>query len=68
MSRVDFNNNPTTSFDSKGQNIYISTARLFFLANMGNYITAAYDVSNSELNNFIFGDAFVIIGNMDVSP
>ncbi|EDZ90485.1 DUF3573 domain-containing protein [Francisella tularensis] len=68
IPRVDFNNNPITSFDSKGQNIYLSTARLFFLANMGNYITAAYDVSTSELNDFNIGDAFVIIGNMDVSP
>ncbi|MED7819968.1 MULTISPECIES: DUF3573 domain-containing protein [unclassified Francisella] len=68
INRVDFSNNPTTPFPSTGENIYLTSARLFFVSNVGEFVTAAYDVSTSETGQFFIGDAFAIFGNMSMSP
>ena len=68
IPRVGFDNTPTTPFSSTGQNIYLTSSRLFFVSNLGEYVTAEYDVSTSELEQFFIGNAFVIFGNMAASP
>nr|WP_234393692.1 DUF3573 domain-containing protein [Francisella noatunensis] len=50
------------------QNIFLTSSTLYFLANVGHYVTAQFDISTSELNNFGLGNAFVIFGNLDTSP
>ncbi|AIT09240.1 membrane protein [Candidatus Francisella endociliophora] len=68
IPRVGFDNKPTTPFSPTGQNIYLTSSKLFFVSNLGDYVTAEYDVSTSETNDFFIGNAFVIFGNMSVSP
>ena len=68
ISRVDFNGNPTSSFQGQGQNMYLMSSRLYFISNLGDYVTASYDVSTSEQSEFFIGNAFVIFGNMTASP
>ncbi|ASG68848.1 hypothetical protein CDV26_11065 [Francisella halioticida] len=51
-----------------GQNIFLTSATLYFLSNIGHYVTAQFDISTSELNNFGLENAFVILGNLDTSP
>jgi hypothetical protein len=68
ISRVDFNINPTTSFRGKGQNIYLTSSTLYFVSNLGDYVTAEYDVSTSQTEEFFIGNAFVMFGNMTESP
>jgi hypothetical protein len=60
------NNNTTLS--NHGQNIFLTSSTLYFLSNIGHYVTAQFDISSSELNNFGLGNAFVIFGNLDTSP
>lgn len=68
IPRVGFDNKPTSSFSSTGQNIYLTSSRLFFVSNLGDYVTAEYDVSTDQNQDFFIGNAFVIFGNMSVSP
>ncbi|WP_044247517.1 DUF3573 domain-containing protein [Francisella hispaniensis] len=51
-----------------GQNIYLTTANLYFLSNLGHYVTAQFDFDTDESNSFSLGNAFVIFGNLDTSP
>ncbi|GMN89243.1 LbtU family siderophore porin [Francisella sciaenopsi] len=51
-----------------GQNIYLTTANLYFLSNIGHYVTAQFDFDTDESGNFGLGNAFVIFGNLDASP
>ncbi|WP_245806568.1 DUF3573 domain-containing protein [Francisella halioticida] len=68
LSRVDFNGRPTTSFRGTGENIYLTKATLFFLANAGEYLTASYDLSANEASDFFINNVFAIFGNLTVSP
>jgi len=68
INRVDFSGNPTTPFQGNGQNIYLMSSRLYFVSNLGDYVTAEYDVSTSQANQFFIGNAFVIFGNITASP
>lgn len=56
------------TLSGNGQNISLTSSTLYFLANVGHYVTAQFDISTSELNNFGLGNAFVIFGNLDTSP
>lgn len=60
--------NGTTTLPGNGQNIYLTAANLYFVSNLGHYVTAQFDFSTTELNNFSLGNALVIIGNLDTSP
>ncbi|QLE78882.1 DUF3573 domain-containing protein [Francisella sp. Scap27] len=68
IPRMNFDGTPTSSFNGSGQNIYLTSSRLYFLSNLGDYVTAEYDVSTNELQQFFIGNAFVIFGNMSASP
>lgn len=68
IPRVNFDGSPASSFDGSGQNIYLTSSRLYFLSNLGDYVTAEYDVSTNQLQDFFIGNAFVIFGNMSASP
>ncbi|MFV9931276.1 MAG: DUF3573 domain-containing protein [Francisella endosymbiont of Hyalomma asiaticum] len=51
-----------------GQNIYLTSANLYFLSNLGHYVTAQFDFDTNESGQFSLGNAFVIFGNLDTSP
>ncbi|APC97578.1 DUF3573 domain-containing protein [Francisella frigiditurris] len=53
---------------ANGQNIYLNSAKLFFLSNLGHYVTAQFDFDADGADNFNVGNAFVIFGNLDTSP
>ncbi len=53
---------------ANGQNIYLTAANLYFLSNLGHYVTAQFDFDTDESGNFSLGNAFVIFGNLDTSP
>lgn len=59
--------NPYT-LPHNGQNIYLTAAKLFFLSNIGHYVTAQFDFDTDETGSFGLGNAFVIFGNLDTSP
>ncbi|MBK2029411.1 DUF3573 domain-containing protein [Francisella noatunensis] len=66
ISKWDPSNNARLSTD--GQNIYLTNAKLFFLSNLGHYVTAQFDFDTDESGSFGLGNAFVIFGNLDTSP
>jgi hypothetical protein len=68
ISRVDFSGNPTTPFQGNGQNMYLMSSRLYFVSNLGDYVTAEYDVSTTQLSQFFIGNVFVIFGDITASP
>ncbi|APD50015.1 DUF3573 domain-containing protein [Francisella hispaniensis] len=53
---------------NNGQNIYLTGANLYFLSNLGHYVTAQFDFDTDESGSFSLGNAFVIFGNLDTSP
>ncbi|MDE5003019.1 DUF3573 domain-containing protein, partial [Francisella tularensis] len=53
---------------SNGQIIYLPSAILYFLSYLGNYVTAHFDFYTNESGSFILGNAFVIFGNLYISP
>jgi hypothetical protein len=53
---------------ANGQNIYLTAANLYFLSNLGHYVTAQFDFDTDESGSFGLGNAFVIFGNLDTSP
>lgn len=53
---------------ANGQNIYLTAANLYFLSNLGHYVTAQFDFDTDGSGNFDLGNAFVIFGNLDTSP
>ncbi|BCD91512.1 membrane protein [Francisella halioticida] len=62
-------NNISSNIDANGQNIYLTGATLYFLANIGHYVTAQFDFDATEGDNsFSLGNAFLIFGNLDTSP
>ncbi len=60
--------NASTNISGNGQNIYLTNAKLYFLSNLGHYVTAQFDFDTSESGTFGLGNAFVIFGNLDTSP
>ncbi|MWX71985.1 DUF3573 domain-containing protein [Francisella tularensis] len=60
--------NKATNLASNGQNISLTATNLYFLSNVGHYVTAEIEFNTTELNNFSLGNAFVIFGNLDTSP
>nr|WP_235261406.1 DUF3573 domain-containing protein [Francisella sp. FSC1006] len=56
------------NFPANGQNIYLTNSKLYFLSNLGHYVTAQFDFDTDETGNFGLGNAFVIFGNLDTSP
>ncbi|MED7818943.1 MULTISPECIES: rhizoferrin import outer membrane protein FslE [unclassified Francisella] len=58
----------TYTLPHDGQNIYLTAAKLFFLSNIGHYVTAQFDFDTDETGGFGLGNAFVIFGNLDTSP
>ena len=56
------------NISGNGQNIYLTDAKLYFLSNLGHYVTAQFDFDTSESGGFSLGNAFVIFGNLDTSP
>lgn len=65
-SDISVYNRPT--FDGRGENIYLTSATLYFLANLGHYVTANLDFVADQYNNYELQDAFVIFGNLDTTP
>ncbi|MEY8766678.1 MULTISPECIES: DUF3573 domain-containing protein [Francisella] len=62
-------NNPNNQrLSANGQNIYLTNAKLYFLSNLGHYVTAQFDFDTDESGSFGLGNAFVIFGNLDTSP
>lgn len=68
LARVGFDNKPINKSNKNGQNIYLSASRLYFVSNVGSYLIAEIDVNTSEQNIFSIGNAFVIMGNLTMSP
>lgn len=60
--------NGAANLSQNGQNIFLTGANLYFVSNLGHYVTAQFDFDTSEPNNFSLGNAFVIFGNLDTSP
>lgn len=56
------------NFPANGQNIYLTNSKLYFLSNLGHYVTAQFDFDTDETGSFGLGNAFVIFGNLDTSP
>lgn len=56
------------NFPANGQNIYLTNSKLYFLSNLGHYVTAQFDFDTDETGGFGLGNAFVIFGNLDTSP
>ena len=56
------------TFGGTGQNIYLTAANLYFLSNIGHYVTAQFDFDTDESGTFSVGNAFAIFGNLDTSP
>ncbi|MED7819966.1 MULTISPECIES: DUF3573 domain-containing protein [unclassified Francisella] len=67
-SNVASYNNGASTLSATGENIYLTNAKLFFLSNLGHYVTAQFDFDTSESGTFGLGNAFVIFGNLDTSP
>ncbi|WP_150466667.1 DUF3573 domain-containing protein [Francisella sp. SYW-9] len=57
-----------TELSPTGENIYLTAARLYFLANVGHYVTMQFDFDTDETGNFSVGNALAIFGNLDTSP
>lgn len=57
-----------TQSNANGQNIYLTGANLYFLSNIGHYVTAQFDFDTDESGAFGLGNAFVVFGNLDTSP
>jgi hypothetical protein len=55
-------------FQGNGQNIYLTAANLYFLSNLGHYVTAQFDFDTDQKGGFNLGSAFVMFGNLDTSP
>lgn len=55
-------------FHGNGQNIYLTASNLYFLSNLGHYVTAQFDFDTDETGEFGLGNAFVMFGNLDTSP
>lgn len=68
LARVGFDNKPINKSNKNGQNIYLSASRLYFVSNVGSYLIAEIDVNTSEQNIFSIGNAFIIMGNLTMSP
>ncbi|WP_442902186.1 rhizoferrin import outer membrane protein FslE [Francisella sp. 19X1-34] len=60
--------NSKYTLPQNGQNIFLTAAKLFFLSNIGHYVTAQFDFDTDETQGFGLGNAFVIFGNLDTSP
>ncbi|AXA34468.1 DUF3573 domain-containing protein [Francisella adeliensis] len=56
------------AFNGTGQNVYLTGANLYFLSNLGHYVTAQFDFDTDESGSFGLGNAFVMFGNLDTSP
>lgn len=56
------------AFNNTGQNVYLTAANLYFLSNLGHYVTAQFDFDTDESGSFGLGNAFVMFGNLDTSP
>lgn len=61
-------NGASKNINGNGQNIYLTNAKLYFLSNLGHYVTAQFDFDTDESGSFSLGNAFVIFGNLDTSP
>ncbi len=57
-----------SNFPSAGQNIYVTNSKLYFLSNVGHYVTAQFDFDTDEIGNFGIVNAFVMFSNLDTSP
>lgn len=68
IKRVNFEDERISNFSNTGQNIYLMDAALHILANIGDYVTASYDISSGEDEEFSLNNAFVIFGNPTFSP
>ncbi|MDE5024896.1 DUF3573 domain-containing protein, partial [Francisella tularensis subsp. holarctica] len=53
---------------SNPQNIYLTSAKLYFLSNLGHYVTAQFDFYTNESGSFSLCNACVIYGKLDISP
>jgi hypothetical protein len=56
------------NYGATGQNIYLTNARLYFLSNLGHYVTAQFDFIANERDDFFLGNAYAIFGNLDTTP
>jgi len=65
-TRVDSTNYNGT-FNADGQNIYLTNAKLFFVSNIGHYVTTEFQFEGNQDGDFNIGRAFVIFGNTDYS-
>lgn len=65
---TDITTRSATTFPGNGENIYLTSATLYFLANLGHYVTANLDFVANQNNNYDLQDAFVIFGNLDTTP
>ena len=67
-SNISRSGTDATNFQGNGQNIYLTAAKLYFLSNLGHYVTAQFDFDTDESGSFGLGNAFVMFGNLDTSP
>ncbi|MFZ9034806.1 MAG: DUF3573 domain-containing protein [Francisellaceae bacterium] len=64
-------NDPSKGYEyysTSGRNIYLTTATLYSVANMGRYVTAELDLSGDQDNTPDVQDAMVIFGNLSDYP
>ncbi|MDE4974132.1 DUF3573 domain-containing protein, partial [Francisella tularensis] len=58
----------TSDFPANGQNIYMTTVDLYFLATVGEYMTAVFDFLTDDNSDFGLRNGVVILGHLDTSP
>ena len=56
------------NFPANGKSIYLTNSKLYFLSNLGHYVTDQFDFDTDETGDFGLGNTFVIFGNLDTSP
>ena len=49
---------------SNGQGLYLTNTRLYFLANIGHYISASFDFGTNQTGPFSFGESMITFGNL----
>ncbi|MDE4988596.1 DUF3573 domain-containing protein, partial [Francisella tularensis] len=52
---------------SNGQNIYLTSANLYYLSNLGHYVTAQFDFDTKESGSLRLCNAFVIFVKLYIS-
>lgn len=65
---TDITKRDGSTFPGNGENIYLTSATLYFIANLGHFVTANLDFVADQQNSYDLQDGFVIFGNLDTTP